>query len=143
MESSFALQVRLEEPAVFAALDQLMAVGATWDLGESTLGTLRLVLEELMLNVCHHSGLGANATMDVTLRRDGTTLQLRIEDCGPSFDPFSRATPDLELAIEEREIGGLGIHFVKCTTDRQRWSRQAGKNVVEVEWDLPQGAGAR
>lgn len=137
MEQSLHLRLHVEEQAVFAALEQCEAAAAGWGLGAAELGMLRLALEELLLNVCHHSGLGPDAHMDVWLRRDVAALQLRVEDPGPSFDPFAREAPDLERPPEEREIGGLGIHFVKQTSSRCGWRRAAGRNVVEVAWELP------
>jgi serine/threonine-protein kinase RsbW len=133
---AFHLQVRVEEPAVFAALDRCEAEVSGWGVGASQLGLLRLALEELLLNVCHHSGVGPEATMDVDLGLDAMALRLQVADPGPSFDPFAREAPDTGKPPEEREIGGLGIHFVQQTSSRCNWRRAADRNVVTVEWDL-------
>lgn len=135
MLHAFHLRVRVEEPAVFAALDRCEAEVSGWGVEASQQGMLRLALEELLLNVCHHSGLGPEATMDVDLGLDGKALRLRISDPGPSFDPFAREAPDTGKPPEERPIGGLGIHFVQQTSSRCTWCRVADRNVVTVEWD--------
>lgn len=136
MTQAFHHTLHVDEQEVFAALDTLVGVAAGWGVGADHLDFLRLALEELLLNVCHHSGLGTDAEMDVALLRLDSLLRLRISDPGPSFDPFARATPDLDVPIEEREIGGLGIHFVRSTSSRCEWRRDNGRNVVEVDWAL-------
>lgn len=136
MPRTFHLRLRAEEPAVFAALDRCEVEVSGWGMDASQLGMLRLALEELLLNVCHHSGLGPEATMDVDLALDEVALRLQVSDPGPSFDPFAREAPDTGLPPEERQIGGLGIHFVQQTSSRCSWRRAADRNVVTVEWDL-------
>ncbi len=137
MPRAFHLRLQIEEPAVFAALDRCETEVSGWGVGASQLGLLRLALEELLLNVCHHSGLDPEATMDVDLGLDATALRLQVADPGPSFDPFAREAPDTGKPLEEREIGGLGIHFVQQTSSRCAWRREADRNVVTVEWDVP------
>jgi serine/threonine-protein kinase RsbW len=130
-------RLHADEQEVFAALEQLVAVAAGWGVAAEQQDFLRLALEELLLNICHHSGLGADAEIDVGLFCFDALLRLQIQDPGPEFDPFAQAAPDLDVPIEEREIGGLGIHFVRSTSSRCDWRREGGRNVVEVDWALP------
>jgi len=57
-------------------------------------------------------------------------LILTISDNGPPFDPFARAAPDTTLSIEERQIGGLGIHLVRQMMDEVSYERREGRNVT-------------
>ncbi|MCY2955636.1 MAG: ATP-binding protein [Planctomycetota bacterium] len=134
MVFTFNLKVKVAEQEVFEALDQVVLCAAGFGIDDEQQNLLRLSLEELLLNVCHHSGLPSNAVVDVALvLRDGV-LRLTITDSGPSFDPLALAAPDLDLPIEQRQIGGLGIHFVRSTSARCAWQRLDGCNVVEVDW---------
>lgn len=137
MAKAYHHKLHADEQEVFAAMDQLVGVAASWSVGAEQQDFLRLALEELLLNVCHHSGLGTDAEVDVALFRFDALLRLQIQDPGPSFDPFARATPDLDVPLEDREIGGLGIHFVRSTSTRCEWRREGDRNVVEVDWALP------
>lgn len=137
MAKAYHHRLRADEQEVFGALDLIVGVAVDWGVAAELQDFLRLALEELLLNVCHHSGLGADAAIDVALLQFDSVLRLQIRDPGPAFDPFARATPELDVPIEEREIGGLGIHFVRSTSTRCAWRRDGEHNVVEVDWALP------
>ncbi|MBQ1603678.1 MAG: ATP-binding protein, partial [Oscillospiraceae bacterium] len=39
---------------------------------------------------------------------------------------------DTSLAVEDREIGGLGIHLVRQLMDEIRYERVEGKNILTL-----------
>ena len=55
-----------------------------------------------------------------------------ISDDGKPFNPFQLAAPNTEASIEERDIGGLGIHLVKKMFDSVNYQRNIEKNVVTL-----------
>jgi anti-sigma regulatory factor (Ser/Thr protein kinase) len=55
-----------------------------------------------------------------------------ITDDGLPFNPFTREDPDTDLSIEERGIGGLGIHLVKNVMDEVYYKRHVDKNVITL-----------
>ena len=55
-----------------------------------------------------------------------------ITDDGLPFNPFTRESPDTDLSLEEREIGGLGIFLVKNVTDEAYYKRHVDKNVITL-----------
>ena len=57
---------------------------------------------------------------------------------GP-FDPFARAAPDTSLSVEERPIGGLGIHLVGQLMDKVDYQRRDNHNVVVLVKELANG----
>ena len=76
---------------------------------------VNLSLEELIFNTISY-GLKGDSThhIHVKIIQQAHELEIIIEDDGPSFDPFTHAIePDLNLSVDERPIGGLGIHLVK------------------------------
>ncbi len=40
------------------------------------------------------------------------------------------AFPDTKLGLEERELGGLGIHLVKNIMDEYQYKRSKGENII-------------
>jgi anti-sigma regulatory factor (Ser/Thr protein kinase) len=48
------------------------------------------------------------------------------------FNPFTTEAPDTDLSIEEREVGGLGIHLVKNIMDEVHYKRHGDTNIVTV-----------
>ena len=96
---------------------------------ENMLGFVELAVEELLVNVVDYayageavSGLtGASADkwgmLELGFRQvsmdDVPFLCVWIRDWGAPFDPFLEAPkPDTSLDIEERPVGGLGVHLV-------------------------------
>ena len=43
-----------------------------------------------------------------------------------------RLIPDIDAPIEERPIGGLGVHFVRVLMDGFRYRRSDGRNIVTL-----------
>ena len=49
------------------------------------------------------------------------------------FDPLSNADPDISLAAEDREIGGLGVFLVKKTMDDVSYENRDGQNILRLK----------
>ncbi len=113
----------------------------TWleDLGEELkweqglLMQLNLILEEWVVNVISY-GFTDDAVHEIEIRlwESEKDVKLEIIDDGIAFDPTEREAPDIDISLEEREFGGLGIHFIKETTDEFRYERRGGDNIVTM-----------
>ncbi len=88
-------------------------------------------MEELFANLLHY---GYRDTLEhaifVRCRFDGADLHLEIEDDGVPFDLTTAPEPDLTLPLDERPVGGLGIHMVRKSMDSVRYERRAGRNIL-------------
>ena len=113
------------------ALDQF-ASRMTWP--ETALFQVRLVLEELMMNVISYGAAGGTAIPRVRLHLDqqGSLLRMEIADDGVAFDPLQAPAPDLDASIEDRPIGGLGVFLVRELMDSVDYAREAGWNRLSV-----------
>ena len=89
--------------------------------------SLQIALDELLTNTIDYGAVG-QATVE--LEAPGDRVTLRLTDDGRPFDPFARAAPDTSLPLEERRIGGLGIHLVRGLMDEVSYQRREGRNVV-------------
>lgn len=63
----------------------------------------------------------------------GLRVRLTTIDDGTPFDPTVQQDPDIEAAVEDRAIGGLGMFLVRQMTDAQRYAREQGENRFSVE----------
>lgn len=59
-------------------------------------------------------------------------VEIALEDGGVPFDPIGRADPDITLGVDEREIGGLGVFFVKQIMDDIAYERTASGNRIAM-----------
>jgi len=102
--------------------------------------SLNIAIDELLANVLSHGQAGREAcfvTIEAKLDQECVTVVL--SDDGPAFDPFSRDAPDTTLSVEDRPIGGLGIHLVKQLMDRVSYQRREGHNEVVLVKQLVNG----
>lgn len=123
--------------AVNAFVEQLLC---KMDVSMKTQMQLDLAVEELFVNIANCAY--APSTGSVTLRgevvRDPLGVVLTFEDEGVPYDPLAKEDPDVSLAAEEREIGGLGIFLVKKNVDDIRYEHRDGKNILTIRKNLPE-----
>jgi len=123
-----------------ARLPELVdSFGARHGLPAKLLTSLNLVLEELVVNTVSYGydDPGADAgrddqSIEIRLRRDDDLITLQIEDDGKAFDPTVLDEPDTDAAIEERDAGGLGIHFVRTLMDTVEYRRVGDHNRLTM-----------
>jgi serine/threonine-protein kinase RsbW len=94
--------------------------------------SLNVVLDELLTNTSEYGFGGGRAGGEVTVEAELRTdrVSVTLTDDGRPFDPFAVAAPDTALPVEERRIGGLGIHLVRRMMDEVSYHRRADRNVV-------------
>jgi PAS domain S-box-containing protein len=92
-----------------------------------------IVLDELLNNVISYAYRDEEEhVIEVQFVLTGNRLVTTIRDDGSPFNPFGLEPPEINLAMEERQVGGLGIHLVRSMMDEYMYHRQIGKNVVTL-----------
>ena len=123
----YRLPSRLEEIARLAeAVDSALAERP--DLAFAA----NLCLEELLTNTILY-GLGStpDREIQVSISMSDQWLEINIKDDAPAYDPFVEAPlPDLELGVDERPIGGLGVHLVKTLMDDVQANYDGSGNLI-------------
>jgi serine/threonine-protein kinase RsbW len=134
--SAFHLRLAPSAENVSALLDALDAYAQAADIPPAVAMRLNLIAEELAANVTMHATGASFLAFAVTPGE--SALSLTFEDDGPAFDPLTAAAPNLEAPLEEREVGGLGIHLLREMTQDARYERADGINRLVCT--LPLGA---
>jgi anti-sigma regulatory factor (Ser/Thr protein kinase) len=113
---NLALQATM--PCLAQLLDSLQSHGAAAQWRDADLYQITLVLEELMMNVINH-GSPAGEVVDITVRitTQGDGADIVFVDGGVPYNPLLQPEPDLTSTLEDRPIGGLGVHFLKIMMD--------------------------
>ncbi len=98
-----------------------------------------LIFDDLLNNVIsyayHNDG---DHDIEVRMELAGERLIVTIADDGAPFNPLSLATPRTDQALEDREIGGMGIHLVRNLVDDVSYPRRIDKNVLTLMSQLQQ-----
>jgi serine/threonine-protein kinase RsbW len=94
-----------------------------------------IVLEELITNLLKYGynpgAVRGLAELQMALE-PGPRLMLELIDDGNPFDPFSAPVPDMNQPVEDRLVGGLGLHLVRTLTEGRRYHRLKGHNVTRL-----------
>ena len=102
--------------------------------------SVNVAIDELLANSLSHGQTGRDpCSVTVEVELDQERLTVILTDDGTPFDPFASDAPDTTLSIEERPIGGLGIHLVGKLMDQVSYQRRDGHNVVVLVKQLVNG----
>jgi sigma-B regulation protein RsbU (phosphoserine phosphatase) len=114
--------------------DFIRLIGNQYLFSQKILFELNLVLEELVTNTINYGYIDSlDHEIEIVLYLCKDEIIIEIKDDSEEFDPFSRDDTDqIDKPAEEREIGGLGIFFVKTYADSYSYKRENGKNIISL-----------
>ena len=121
---------RAEIGAVNDALERAAMAG---EVPEPAMRAMQVALDELLTNAIMHGDVSLNDPMQVDLIIAKGALRAVVSHAGKPFDPTkTEHRPDLEGSLEDREIGGLGLHLVREMMDEFEYEFANGRNVLKV-----------
>jgi anti-sigma regulatory factor (Ser/Thr protein kinase) len=99
------------------------------------------VLEELLTNTAVHSGAASEpaSVVWIAVASHGGGLGLRYEDAQAAFDPGTKIGEALRRTthpLEQRPPGGLGLLMVYRLADEFRYTRENGRNCVDLAFQV-------
>lgn len=92
---------------------------------------LRLAVDEIATNIIIHGyqEIGKNGEINLISKLEPDRLSIFLEDTGAIFDPTLQPAPhNLNLPLEKREIGGLGVYLAIQGVDRFIYEHLDGRN---------------
>ena len=102
-------------------------------LGEEIAHAINLSLDELLTNTISYGFEdGGQHSIGIVVEAPGDRATVTIRDDAVAFDPTQAGDPDLDLDIDDRPIGGLGIHIVRAMMDEVRYERVDGQNRLTL-----------
>jgi serine/threonine-protein kinase RsbW len=90
----------------------------------------------MILTITHGSTDGREVFIEVNLSIDKNELVMTYKDNGIPFNVLELPDPDLTSSIENREVGGLGVHYVKVLTDSVEYEYVEKQNVLKMKKKL-------
>lgn len=101
------------------------------DITEDTRHVCSIAIDEIVTNIISYAYNDQDQhKITVTLTLQNEEISGAIEDDGQPFDPLNFPLPDIEQPIEDRSIGGLGIHIVRRMMDQIEYQRQGNRNRI-------------
>jgi serine/threonine-protein kinase RsbW len=129
LADSLAIELDNELAEIERFEGEFQAFAARHGLAPRIIGQIWLAFDELLTNTISYGfPEGGGHKISVRLDMDGDRFTAELTDDGVAFDPLAAAEPDLDADLEEREIGGLGIHFVRVVMDSLDYRREKDQN---------------
>lgn len=116
--------------ALAAAADRVAAALEAWRVHPDDRADVMVILDEVGSNVIRNawSDQGEHSfTLELSLAPDLLLLLVATDD-GVAFDPTRAEPPDLDLDLDARSPGGLGLFMVGALTERMEYARDGTEN---------------
>ena len=132
---------RLEEIA--GVIERIEAFGSRHGLTAEERFTLTLALDEVVTNIVSYAYDDAHEHQ-IVIRLDigDTGFTVQVDDDGRAYNPLEAPRPILEADIEDRPIGGLGVHIVRTVMDELEYRRDGGRNILIMRKRMPRDSGS-
>lgn len=100
---------------------------------DTIINKLLLCVDELITNIIAHAynDKEEHAVL-LECRLNENAVELELRDDGVPFDPTTQTRPNTQLTLENRDIGGLGIHLVMTLMDKVEYQREGDFNVLKI-----------
>lgn len=136
--ATIEVQVRNDLREVSRTSEILSAFWAERQLPSEAEMDATLALEEILSNVIRH-GCDKDRDYDIRVRisLNGGSYQLEISDDATPYNPLLRPDPNLDLPLEKRTPGGLGVFLVKQLADELHYDHQNGRNILTFRKKIP------
>ena len=101
---------------------------------QAVMNAADIALEEHLTNVLGYGyEPGAPHRVVVALKVEDGWLCVDVEDDGKLFDPLAAPPVDTSLPLEDKPIGGLGVHLMREFMDELSHAREGGRNVLRMK----------
>jgi anti-sigma regulatory factor (Ser/Thr protein kinase) len=91
---------------------------AKFKIPDGTVFDLKLAVDEACTNIIEHGYKGMDpGSIILSFRIESDRILVQITDFGHIFEPADAPKPDVEAALEDRELGGLGLYLIYQTMD--------------------------
>ena len=95
---------------------------------------MNLALDEIVSNLIRYGWKDdGEHQIHVRISRSEDEVSVEVEDDAAPFNPLEVPEPDIDRPLEERPVGGLGIHLVRQIMDGLDYRRLDGKNLLVMK----------
>jgi serine/threonine-protein kinase RsbW len=137
------MERRLKVPGRFDRLEQISRFieksGEEAGLDHTAVCRCQLAVDEACTNIIEHAYEGeGHGDIDIVCLADPGELTITIRDKGKRFDPNSVPEPQLNASLEEMQVGGLGLYFMRQVMDAVEFSyTEEGNKLVLIKRGEP------
>jgi len=137
-EDGSKLEIEAAEKNLPQVMDFVESKLASVDCSPKAEMQIALAVEEIFTNIAKYAYAPETgpATVLVEVAEEPVMVTITFIDQGVPYDPLAREDPNVELPVEAREIGGLGIFLTKKIMDDVNYEYKDGKNILTLKKQL-------
>jgi serine/threonine-protein kinase RsbW len=113
---------------------------ARYKLPDDIVLDLKLAVDEACTNIITHGYKGMDpGSIILSFRIQPDRILVQITDFGHVFEPVQAPKPDVEAALEDQELGGLGLFLIYQTMDNIDYQSSEDGNTLTFTKFFKQG----
>ena len=94
---------------------------------------LEIACEEILVNIIHYAYENNGGKLEIDWTEKNGFISITFRDHGQPFNPLENQKPVIKTqSLESKEIGGLGIYFIKQFVDKVDYSFSDQTNVLTI-----------
>ena len=133
MAASLSITLENDRREIGRTAATIESFGREHSIAADDISAVNLALDEVLANIITHAYPDVAAhIINVRLTADPRAIHVDVEDDGRPFNPLTWPPPDLEVPIERRPVGGLGLHIARSVVDEIKYRRVGNKNVLSL-----------
>jgi len=114
-------------------LDVISVFAEQNDFSPDVVMRIKLSIEEALVNILNYAYPECDGEVEICYRKENDTkLILEILDNGIPFDPLSLPKPDINTDLSDRQVGGLGVFFIREMAEDVLYRREGDTNILTL-----------
>ncbi len=114
-------------------LEALQTFARAHELSAPVVHAADLALEEHLTNIINYGYTDTRPhRVSVRFALEEGFLVIEVEDNGKPFNPLDSPKVDTSLPLDQKPLGGLGVHLIRSVMDELQYRRDANKNVLRM-----------
>ena len=133
MSANLSIKVKSDREELDGITAAVEAFSADEACSSDLLFRINLVIEELVLNIMDCGYDDDQHEIEINLESNPESVTIDIIDEGRAFDPLHDApVPDINAPLEDRKVGGLGVHLARTMMDGISYHREKTRNHLQL-----------
>ncbi len=131
MSERFQITLAAELESLRQFRDFIADCCAKFQIPESTVFELKLAVDEACTNIITHGYKGMNpGSIILSFRIEPDRILVSLTDFGHVFEPAEAPKPDVEAALEDRPLGGMGLYLIYKMMDNIDYQASEDGNTL-------------
>ncbi len=137
MDADFLMELRNHYTELPRLREALHCYCQLRGLPSNVVFALDLSLDEILTNVISYGyDDKAEHIISIKIHYGAGFIKVEVRDDGKPFNPLKHMPPNVECTLDEKPVGGLGIHLVRSYIDGLHYKREGERNCLTMRKNL-------